>query len=76
MVWVSSKQLLIYRKNENNEIIFSVHGPVSLKTGSEETNFRVEAKINSIVGQITLKYISKYEKVMFEKKDEFLTARP
>jgi hypothetical protein len=50
MLWVSSKQILIYRKNENNEIIFSVHGPVSLKTGSEETNFRVEAKINSIVG--------------------------
>ncbi len=76
MLWVSSEQILIYKKSKVIKL-FPLYEWLSLKYGTEETNFSVNVKTNSTVEQITLNFISKYGRDKFKKKShQFLTARP
>jgi hypothetical protein len=48
MLWVSSEQILIYKKSKVIKL-FPLYEWLSLKYGTEETNFSVNVKTNSTV---------------------------
>ena len=49
MLWATSEQILIYERIENNPIISSAYGRLSLEYETEEKNFSVNVKSNSTV---------------------------